>query len=606
MYYNFTKCFRVRNNVSSDTLLKTRLIMIKKILLASIFVLVSCQKNNAKKDFTTLFETSKGTETATYNEVIKFYKDLSSVYSEISLLEFGKTDSGHPLHLVIFNSNGETSLQELKNTKKGTLLINNGIHPGESDGIDASMMLLRNIIQNDSLKKAYKNLIIGVIPIYNIGGALNRNSHTRANQNGPKTYGFRGNAQNFDLNRDFIKQDTENAKAFTKIFHAINPDVFIDNHVSNGADYQYAITHLFTQHNKLGGTLGKYLEYTVRPFLEKDLQNKGINITPYVNVWGSTPDKGWSQFLDSPRYSTGYTTLFNSIGMMVETHMLKPYKIRVEQTYDLLTSMLDFTEKNVTKIKELRKNAFTEISSKNTYPIQYIVDRNNPSSFSFKGYEGSYIDSKVTKGKRLFYDRTKPYEKPVGYFNNFKVAKEVSIPKAYIIPQGWHKVISRLKSNNIKFSKFKKDTILSVETQHIKDFETVKSPFEGHYLHYNTIVNKSISEIPFAKGDILIPTNQKGIRYILETLEAEAPDSFFNWNFFDTVLQRKEGYSAYVFEDIAADFLKKNPLVKAKFDDKLKTDTTFSSNPRAQLNWIYKQTPHYEKAHLRLPVFKLF
>ena len=186
----------------------------------------------------------------------------------------GETDAGLPLHIVVFNTDGKTQLNRIKNSTKNSVLINNGIHPGESDGIDASMLLLRDIVQNDSLKKSYQNTLIVVIPIYNIGGSLNRNSHTRANQNGPKEYGFRGNTRNYDLNRDFVKQDTKNAAAFAEIFHTIEPDVFIDNHVSNGADYQYAISHLFTQHNKLGGALGKFIETQMRPALESSMMQK--------------------------------------------------------------------------------------------------------------------------------------------------------------------------------------------------------------------------------------------------------------------------------------------------------------------------------------------
>ncbi|MDY0779742.1 M14 family metallopeptidase [Tenacibaculum sp. IB213877] len=580
----------------------------KKLTLLLLILIISCQKTEKKKttDFTTLFETSNGTETPTYPEVISYYKDLADAYSEISLHEIGTTDSGNPLHLVVFNADGKTDVQNIKASTKNRILINNGIHPGESDGIDASMLFLRDIVQNDSLKKVYKNTLICVIPVYNIGGALNRNSHTRANQNGPKEYGFRGNARNFDLNRDFIKQDTKNAASFAEIFHTVNPDVFIDNHVSNGADYQYAITHLFTQHNKLGGKLGEFLEQEMRPSIEKSLANKGIPITPYVNVWGTTPDEGWSQFMDSPRYSTGYTTLFNTLGLMVETHMLKPYKTRVEQTYELLFSAIDFTEKNSAKIKELRTHAVDEILQKQTYPIAYKVSKENPSPFTFKGFEGSYIDSKVTNGKRLFYDRSKPFEKEVNYYNNFTVTKEVNIPKAYIIPDGWHNVIERLENNRIEFTRFKKDTTITVEVNHIAHFETVQMPFERHYLHYNTEVKKSTKNIDLKKGDVFIPTNQIGVRYLLETLEPEAVDSFFNWNFFDTVLQQKEGFSAYVFEDKAEEFLQQNPEVKKTFDEKLKTDSEFANNPRAQLYWIYQQTEHYEKAHMLVPVYKLF
>lgn len=580
----------------------------KKIISFFLFLaLVSCNSNKKKNiDFTTLFEKSNGTETPEYKDVISFYEKLASTYNEISLFEIGETDSGKPLHLIIFNSDGKTNLDKIKNSTKNKVLINNGIHPGESDGIDASMLLLRDIVQNDSLKKSYANSLIAVIPVYNIGGALNRNSHTRANQNGPKKYGFRGNTRNYDLNRDFIKQDTKNAAAFAEIFHIIDPDIFIDNHVSNGADYQYAITHLFTQHNKLGGKLGEFLEYNMRPGIEKSLAKKQIDITPYVNVWGRTPEKGWSQFFDSPRYSTGYTTLFNTLGLMVETHMLKPYKTRVKQTYELLLSTIDFSQENSTVIKKLRKNAINEILAKKAYPIKFKIDKENPTKIQFKGYEGANIPSKVTTGNRLFYDKSKPYTKEINYYNNFTSTKEIEIPKAYILQQGWHKIVERLNNNNIKFVRIKSDTLINVEIHHINSYETSKTAYEGHYLHYKTSIKKTVTKIQFKKGDIYISTNQKGIRYIIETLEAEAKDSFFNWNFFDTILQQKEGYSAYVFEDIAEQFLKENHLVEKQFKEKLKSDKEFAKNPQKQLYWIYKQTPHYEKAHLQLPIYKTY
>ena len=206
----------------------------------------------------------------------------------------------------------------------------------------------------------------------------------------------------------------------------------------------------------------------------------------------------------------------------------------------------------------------------------------------------------------MFYNKTKPYTKKVTYYNNFNSTKEITIPKAYILQQGWHKVVKRLQQNKIAFTRFKKDTIIFVETQHIKDFETRNTAYEGHYLHYNTSVNKETKSILLKKGDLYIPTQQQGIRYIIETLEAEATDSFFNWNFFDSVLQQKEGFSAYVFEDVAAKFLKENPLVKKALNDKINKDTLFAKNPYAQLYFVYKKTPHYEEAHMKLPIYKKY
>ena len=579
----------------------------KKIgILLLALTCLTCQENN-NNTFITHFEKTEGLETPEYYDVINYYQELSSIYSEISVFEMGETDAGLPLHLVVYNTDGKTQLNSIKNSTKNRVLINNGIHPGESDGIDASMLILRDIVQNDSLKKQYQNTIISVIPVYNIGGSLNRNSHTRANQNGPTEYGFRGNTRNYDLNRDFVKQDTKNAAAFAEIFHTLDPDIFIDNHVSNGADYQYAITHLFTQHNKLGGALGDFIETEMRPGLEQSMLQKKIPITPYVNVWGGTPKQGWSQFYDSPRYSTGYTTLFNTFGMMVETHMLKPYKIRVEQTYELLLSMLDFAEDRSEDIKTIRKNAIDEILKKKTYPIAFeIHHQKEPSIIQFRGYEGKIIDSKVTNGKRLTYDTSKPYLEPVNYYNEFRPTKETTIPKAYILRQGWRRVIERLNNNQISYTQFKKDTTLVVETLHVDNYKTRTSAYEGHYLHYNTSIKIDSIAVHFSKGDLYIPVNQKGARYLMETLEPEATDSFFNWNFFDTVLQQKEGYSGYVFEDVAEQILKENTLIKDAFEAKKAANKDFAKNPRAQLNFIYKRSLHYEKAHLLLPIYKAY
>jgi len=345
----------------------------------------------------------------------------------------------------------------------------------------------------------------------------------------------------------------------------------------------------------------------MRPALERSMATKNMPITPYVNVWGGTPKEGWSQFYDSPRYSTGYTTLFNTFGMMVETHMLKPYKIRVEQTYELLLSMLDYTQDHSLDIKTIRRNALDEILKKKTYPIAFEIDpQKEPSIIQFRGYEGSVIDSKVTIGKRLTYDTSKPYLAPVNYYNEYRAAKETTIPKAYILRQGWHRVIERLENNQISYTQFEKDTTLVVETMHVDDYKTRLSAYEGHYLHYNTSIKIDSIAVHFSKGDLYIPVNQKGARYLMETLEPEATDSFFNWNFFDTVLQQKEGYSGYVFEDVAEQILKENTRIKDAFEAKKATDKDFAKNPRAQLNFIYKRSLHYEKAHLLLPIYKAY
>ncbi|SHF73497.1 Zinc carboxypeptidase [Flavobacterium segetis] len=552
--------------------------------------------------YDTFFEKGNGNQSANYQETINYYRLLAKDFPTIEIQEMGLTDSGVPLNIVIFSACKQFDFDKIKKNK-AVILLNNGIHAGEPDGIDASMQLFRDLAL--SRISVPKNTVIVSIPVYNIGGYLNRNSTSRANQDGPEVYGFRGNARNYDLNRDFIKSDTRNTKSFIEIFHKINPDIFIDNHVSNGADYQYKLTYIMTQHNKLGTILGDFLNTDMMPELVKDLQKKKIETTPYVNAFSDTPDKGFAQFFESPRYATGYTSLFNTIGFVVETHMLKKYAERVRVTYEYMRSAIDFTDANYSKIKQLRLKNEEQYQPQKSYTIKWEIDTTKSLPFPFLGYQASYKKSDVTTGNRLFYDRTKPYKKDVPFSKEYKSTKEIIIPSAYIIPQGFWDVIELLKSNGIQMQELKKDTLIEVESYRIADFKTVNSAYEGHYLHRNTTLTSQIKKLTFAKGDYIVSTAQKGVKYLLETLEPEAVDSFFNWNFFDTILQQKEGYSNYVFEDTAAQIMKENPKLKAEFDQKKQSDADFLKIPEAQLDWIYKHSEYYEKAHLQYPVYRI-
>ena len=566
-------------------------------LLFSISILA--QKTNK---YDTFFEKGNGNQTGTYQETIAYYQLLANDFPTIEMQKMGLTDSGEPLHIVVFNPEKHFNFENIQKNK-AVILLNNGIHAGEPDGIDASMQLFRDLALGKI--KAPKNTVIVCIPVYNIGGVLNRNSTSRANQDGPEIYGFRGNARNYDLNRDFIKTDTRNTKSFVEIFHKINPDIFIDNHVSNGADYQYKLTYIMTQHNKLGTVLGNFLNTEMMPSLVSDLQKKGIETTPYVNAFADTPDKGFAQYFESPRYATGYTSLFNTIGFVVETHMLKKYAERVKVTYEYMRSAIDYTDTNYTKIKQLRLKNEEQYKPQKSYTIKWEIDTTKAIPFSFLGYEASYKKSDVTTGNRLFYDRTKPYKKDVLFSKEYKSTREIVIPAAYIIPKGFWPVIELLKSNGIQMQQIKKDTLIEVESYKIADFKTTNSAYEGHYLHRNTTTTSQIKKMAFTKGDYIISTDQKGIKYLLETLEPEAVDSFFNWNFFDTILQQKEGYSEYVFEDTATQILKENPKLKAELEQKKQSDANFAKSPEAQLDWVYKHSVYYENAHLQYPVYRI-
>jgi hypothetical protein len=555
-----------------------------------------------KPMYTTPFEKGNGNQTATYRETIGYFEKLDKDFETIQMFAIGQDDNGLPLHVVLYSADKNFNLPESRKNK-AVLFINNGIHPGEPDGIDATMMLYRDLALGKLTPP--KNTVIATVPVYNISGMLNRNSHSRANQNGPESYGFRGNARNYDLNRDFVKCDTKNARSFAEIFHKIKPDVFIDNHVSNGADYQYVFTYIATHHQKLGGRLGMFFKNEMLSAILDALKSKNIESTPYVNVHDEKPDNGFSQFMDYPRYSTGYASMFNVPGTMPETHMLKEYKERVRVTYEYMAETIHYVDANYSVVKEQRIANLDNYLPGTKYPLLWKTDSSAVSLLPFLGYKGDYKPSAVSGQPRLYYDRTKPFKKVVKYYQEYTPTLEVTIPKAYIIPKSWWNVIELLKLNNIQLQELQQDTEMEVEAYRIESYDTSTYPYEGHYPHSNTRVSVKNQKVTFTKGDFMVDMRQPGVKYILETLEPQASDSFFNWNFFDGILQQKEYYSAYVFEDTAAKLLKENPKLKAAFDAKKTADPKFASDGAAQLDWVYYNSEYYEASHKQYPVYRV-
>jgi hypothetical protein len=572
----------------------------KKVIL--ILYILFFYFNLTAQTLLTPFEKSQGAASATYTQCISYYELLAKKFHSVQIKNIGVTDAGYPLQLVLFTADKNVDINKWKK-EKVVILVNNGIHPGEPDGIDASMMLVRDLATGKV--KAPKNVALAFIAVYNIGGALNRNSYSRVNQQGPESYGFRGNAQNLDLNRDFIKSDSRNAKTFTTIFHLLQPAIFMDNHVSDGADYQHTMTLLTTQHNKLGGPTGKFMHDVFEPALYKNMEEKKWPMCPYVNFENADPGTGWQAFYEPPRYSSGYAALFQSMAFVPETHMLKPFADRVKATYALMVSMIEESDKMHKEIIENKKATTKSILQQTQFPLSWKIDSTRFDTITFMGYDTAYKTSEVTGQMALYYDGSRPFTRKIKYYNYYEGINIVTAPSAYIIPQGWYAVTDLLKLNNVQMQRLANDTTIEVEAYTIESYKSYPKPYEKHHKNYDVVTNVKSIKKKFLKGDYLIYCNQPSKRYLIEVLEPGADDSFFAWNFFDAVLQQKEGYSDYRWEDIAARFLKQNPEVKQRLEEKKKNDPTFAASASAQLNFVYKNSPYYEPAHMQYPVYRL-
>ncbi|MDB5268921.1 MAG: hypothetical protein JWP58_1961 [Hymenobacter sp.] len=573
-------------------------------LLASLMTLAPTLPAPAPAWRTPFENDPAGNTTATYAECVAYYQKLAAAYpAHLHLAEAGPTDAGLPLHEVVLSADGDADPASTRRKNRRILFIQNGIHPGEPEGIDASMMLARDLMQQKPLAKLLEQVTVVIVPVYNIDGMLNRNSTTRVNQNGPAAYGFRGNAQHLDLNRDYIKQESCNAQSFAALFQKWQPDVFVETHTSNGADYQYTMTLIATQHSKLAPALGTYLQGQLLPALYKGMEHKKWPMTPYVDFEGETPESGLRAFLETPRYSTGYAALFNTIGFMPETHMLKAFAPRVHSTYDFLLTMLETVGQQAPALAAARAQAAADMAAQTTFPLTWALDESQPETVQFRGYEAGHKPSEVSGQPRLYYDRARPFTRPVQYFNTFKPSTTASRPTAYIIPKAWTEVADRLRRNGATLEPLTREVSVPVEVDYFEEFKTTPKPFEGHYVHSQVRLQTRKETVAFHPGDLVVYLKEAApVRYLMETLEPQATDSFFAWGFFDSVLQQKEHYSDYVFEDLAADLLRRDPSLRERLEKLKKDNPAFAANGPAQLEWVYQSSAYHEAGHNRYPV----
>ena len=540
---------------------------------------------------------------ATYAETIEFYETLVNRFPHrLRMTPTGETDAGEPLHTVVLSADGIFQSEQARCRGKVVLLINNGIHAGEPCGVDATQLLYRDYLTGEL--PLPENVVLVAIPFYNVGGALNRGSFSRANQNGPTAHGFRGNAKNLDLNRDFIKTDSRNARTFQQIFNDWQPDIFVDNHTSNGADYQYTITLIATQKDKLPAPAAGYLTEGLLPHLYTEMATTPYEMTPYVYSNGP-PDKGIYAFLDLPRFSTGYAALHGTIGFMPETHMLKPFPDRVRSVYHFMRVLVDKMNADRATLGALKKRSTQFDRTQTTDALNWTVDTTRVDSVTFRGYTADYKPSSISGQPRLFYDRDRPWTRTIPLRNSYRSTVEVERPFAYVIPQAYRELVGRLRMNGVEVLELKRDFLLTGTYYYIDDYQTRDQPYENHYLHSNVQVRRDTQTNQFRAGDFVVIANQDKVRFLTHVLEPQAPDSYFAWNFFDGILQQKEYFSSYVFEERAEELLKVNPELAQRLEARRAADPEFAKSGRAQLDFIYKNSPHYERTHNRYPVLRL-
>ncbi|HEX7987148.1 MAG TPA: M14 family zinc carboxypeptidase [Duganella sp.] len=559
-------------------------------------------------DMPTPYEKGNQNQTTLWTECIAFYEELARRFPHVLRFEqIGVSDGGIPVHAGIVSPDGVFDRSQIKAEGRTVFFNNNGIHPGEPEGVDACMAIVRDLCFEPARLAALGDAVLLFVPLYNVDGALNRANTSRVNQDGPEQFGFRGNSRHLDLNRDFIKCDTLNARLFNQLVTSWDPDVMVDTHTSNGADYPYTMTLIHTQADKLGYGLGPFLRETMLPHIYREMEAKGWPTCPYVNPVKDSPDDGIAEFLEVPRFSTGFAALHHVIGFMPETHMLKPFKDRYESMRALLDVTLAFTVAHGEQIRALRADAKAQAASASEWTVNWKLDEANPSTLRFKGYAAKRSASLLGDYQRLSYDRGQPWEKDIAYYNSFVPAATVRAPKGYIVPQAWREAIERLQWNGVEMAAFDEASTIEAQYYHIASVTSRPHAYEGHMYHDEVELEARTGSFTVQPGDWFIPLKQANARYAVETLEPQGHDSFFRWGFFNSVLEKKEAFSDYVFEDLALEMLEAEPELKAKFEAWKAANPALLSDQEKVLGFIFENGKrHAEPEWRRYPVLSVF
>jgi Zinc carboxypeptidase len=591
-----------------------RSLALASLLLAAAPLLPAQQ---SKSDWLTPTEKSNYQTTPDYAETMAYlHRVASAAPNQVKIETFGETGEGRELDIVIASKDGVFDPAGIHAAHRPIVLVQNSIHAGEMDGKDSCLALLRDMVITKTQQHLLDNAVFVFIPMYNADGHEQHSKYNRINQDGPEEMGWRANGTNLNLNRDYLKADAPETRAFLKMFHEWLPDFFVDDHVTDGADYQYDVTFSIDDGPNVYGPTARWIDDTVTPFLTKSVDDSGHVASPtYITLNDDTdPAKGLAFNDNPPRFSTGYMILENRPGMLVELHMLKDYKTRVTGNYEILRALLEVVNRDAGKLIQLNADADADASRLGAHPlsnVQFplgIAWNGKTTPFLFRGYKYTRQLSEVSGAMWIKYSH-EPWDVSLPLASGFKVAASTVPPAAYIIPRQWTHVIEILAAHEVQMQRTTDNWSGEVETYRCSDMQWQGPPFEGRHPLFSgegggnqpgkfgncEFVTKTMT---YPAGSVVVPLNQRLSKVAIEWLEPQGPDSAMAWGFFDPIFEQKEYGEAYVLEKLAREMMDKDPKLKAEFERKVENDAQFAANPYARLEFFYDHSPWYAANHI--------
>jgi hypothetical protein len=553
---------------------------------------------------------------------------------QVRLERFGRSGQGRDLWAVVVSRDGVFDPDALRRTSapgRPVVLVQNAIHAGEMDGKDASLALLREIVITKALARLVERAVLVVIPIYNADGHERFGRWNRINQNGPQEMGWRTTGVNLNLNRDYLKADTVETRAFLRLFNRWRPDFFVDDHVSDGADYQYDTTYSFNDGPDIFPALADWMKQSVEPHLSKSVSEAGPVIGPYLTFADANdPSKGAVVGHNTPRFSTGYMTLQNRPGLLVEMHMLKDYRTRVRGNYELLRVVLEVVNRDADQLLRMNEEADAATVAAPRQPGARVALRleatGRTEPYSFRGYRARQSLSEVSGAVRVEYSH-EPLTFTLPRQTELHVTHTVTIPAAYIVPAQWTAVIDVLAAHGLTLLRTRGPWSGEVETYRCETVSWSARPFEGRNVvalaerppletggAFNLAAEsaapsgrcRSVRErLDYPAGSVVVPMNQRAAKVAVHFLEPEGPDSAVAWGFFDAIFEQKEAPEPYVMEALAREMMAKDPALKTEFEAKVQADAAFAASAAARLDFFFRRSAWWDPQQGRYPVGRL-
>ena len=582
-------------------------------LLILLFTIMTIEANaqNPPSEWRTPAEQTDYRETPRYDETIAYCRKLAAASPLIRYMEFGRSGEGRALPLVVAAQGDTFTPEAAHRAGKVVVLIQANIHAGETDGKDAGLALLRDIVITKTRAALLEHVVALFIPIYNVDGHERRSPYNRINQNGPAEMGWRANASNLNLNRDYMKADAPETRAWLRLWNEWQPDLFIDCHVTDGADFRYDVTYQYETGENVPAPLREWWRTAYEGRILPSAESAGRLFSTYL-VFRDNRDpqhKGVEGFIGTPRFATGYTPLRNRPGLLIETHMLKDYRTRVLGTYDLLRAALEEVSRDPESLLRADRAADEQVTNEGrTYdPARKVAlrlaftDKSVPRLI--KGVEFHTELSDVSGAMRVVYG-TKEFDYTVPFFNETHAVVSVAPPLYYIIPPQWTSVLDVLAAHGLHLQRLAEPLAVDVESYRFSEVKWGSNSFEGRVLVSQK--NQLVSERrTYPAGSVVVSMAQPAARVALNLLEPDAPDSFIAWGFFDPIFEQKEYGEDYVLEKLAREMLAHDEKLRREFEQRVANDPKFASSAQERLRFFHERSPYWDRQLDLYPVGRI-